>query len=100
MEYLLKTVEYDALLLVLMPGTEGITSEIGPMLKSRLPENLPVAVGAYGSLFDQLGSSLQETGISVFPTGERAARSLELLVRQSRWMSESTVTATGTQDSI
>jgi acetyltransferase len=87
-EYLLMTEEYDALLLVLMPGTEGITSNIGPMLKSRLPENLPVVVGAYGSLFDQLGSGLQESGIPVFPTGERAVHGLKLLVQQSRWMSE------------
>ena len=87
-EYLLKTGEYDALLLVLMPGTEGITSDIGPMLRSRLPENLPVAVGAYGSLFTQLGSGLQGSGIPVFPTGERAAHGLELLVRQSRWMNK------------
>jgi acetyltransferase len=87
-EYLLMTGEYDALLLVLMPGTEGITADIGPMLKSRLPENLPVVVGAYGSLLDELSSSFQGSGIPVFPTGERAAHGLELLVRQSRWMRE------------
>jgi acyl-CoA synthetase (NDP forming) len=75
-------------LLVLMPGTEGITAEIGPMLKSRLPENLPVVVGAYGSLFDELNSVLQGSGIPVFPTGERAARGLELLVHQSQWINE------------
>ncbi len=96
-EYLLKTGEHDALLLVLMPGTEGITADIGPLLKSRLPENLPVAVGAYGSLFDSLGSGLQESGIPVFPTGERAAHGLELLVQQSRWMRESPATATEPQ---
>jgi acetyltransferase len=87
-EYLLKTEEYDALLLVLMPGTEGITADIGPMLKSRLQKNLPVVIGAYGSLLDELNSSLQGSGIPVFPTGERAAHGLELLVRQSQWMSE------------
>jgi len=93
-DYLLKTGAYDALLLVLMPDTEGITSAIGPMLKNILPENLPVAVGAYGALFDPLSSGLKETGISVFPTGERAARSLELLVRHFRWISGSPPTAT------
>jgi acyl-CoA synthetase (NDP forming) len=87
-EYLLKTGEYDALLLVLLPGTEGITAGIGLMLKSRLPKNLPVTVGTYGSLFDELNSVLQGSGIPVFPTGERAAHGLELLVRQSRWMRE------------
>ena len=87
-EYLLKTGEYDALLLVLMPGTEGITADIGPMLKSRLPKNMSVAVGAYGSLLDELSSALQGSSIPVFPTGERAAHGLELLVRQSRWMAE------------
>ena len=92
-EYLLKTGEYDALLLVLMPGTEGITSDIGPMLKSRLPENFPVVVGAYGSLFNQLGDGLAERGIPVFPTGERAAQNLELLVRQSLRIAGSTVIA-------
>jgi acyl-CoA synthetase (NDP forming) len=91
-KYLLETGEYDALLLVLMPGTEGITSDIGPMLKSRLPKNLPVTIGAYGALFNPLGSGLQGSGIPVFPTGERATQSLELLVRQSQWMSESTAT--------
>jgi acetyltransferase len=96
-EYLLKTGEYDALLLVLMPGTEGITSDIGLMLKSRLPENLPVAVGAYGSLFNQLGSGLRESGIPVFPTGERAARGLELLVRQFRWVNGQPLSATEPQ---
>ncbi|MDH5763093.1 MAG: acetate--CoA ligase family protein [Nitrospinota bacterium] len=85
-EYLLMTGEYDALLLVLLPGTEGITSDIGPMLKSRLPKNLPVSVGVYGSLYDELNSVLHESGIPVFPTGERAAYGLELLVRQSRWI--------------
>jgi acetate---CoA ligase (ADP-forming) len=87
-EYLLKSGEYDALLLVLMPGTEGITVDIGPMLKSRLPENLSVTVGAYGSLYDELNSVLQGSGISMFATGERAAHGLELLARQSRWMTE------------
>ena len=87
-EYLLKTGEYDALLLVLMPGTEGITVDIGPMLKSRLPKSLPVTIGAYGSLLDELNSVLQGCGIPVFPNGERAAHGLELLVRQSRWTNE------------
>ncbi len=88
LEYLLKTGEYDALLLVLLPGTEGITADIGSMLKSRLPGNLPITVGTYGSLFDELNSVLRGSGIPVFPTGERAARGLELLVRQFRWMNE------------
>lgn len=84
-KYLLMTGEYDALLLVLLPGSEGITSDIGPMLKSCLPDNLPVAIGAYGSLYDALPADLQGSGIPVFPTGERAAHSLALLVRHSRW---------------
>jgi acetyltransferase len=87
-EYLLMTGEYDALLMVLLPGTEGITSGIGPMLKSRLPKNLPVSVGAYGSLYDELNSVLHGSGIPVFSTGERAAYSVELLIGQSRWMKE------------
>ena len=82
-EYLLATGEYDGLLLVLLPGTEGITAGIGPLLDERLPGNLPAAVGAYGTLFETLSRSLKGSGIPVYPTGERAAHSLELLVRYS-----------------
>lgn len=87
-EYLLMTGEYDGLLLVLLPGTEGINSDIGSLLKTRLPHNLPVTLGAYGSLLDALEEKLAQSRIPVFPTGERAGRSLALLVRHSRELKE------------
>ncbi|NIQ01345.1 MAG: hypothetical protein GWM98_13870 [Nitrospinaceae bacterium] len=83
-EYLLAGGEFDALLLVLLPGTEGINENIGPMLKDRLPDNLPVVIGAYGGLYEALNRHLGPKGIPVFPNGERAARGLELLVRHTR----------------
>lgn len=98
-EYLLMTGEYDGLLLALLPGTEGITADIGPMLRERLPNNLPTAVGAYGTLFEPLNENLKASGIPVYPTGERAAHSLELLVRHSLWLDLSTGGVT-TVDSV
>lgn len=87
-EQLLSTGNYDALLMVLLPGMEGIHSEIAPMLKARLPKNIPVVIGAYGTLFEELSSTLTSTDVPVYPTGERAARSLALLVRHSRELKE------------
>ena len=80
-EYLMKTGEFDVLLLVLLPGTEGITEEIGSLLKSRLPGDVPMIIGAYGNLFLSLRDTLTNMGVPVYPTGERAAQTLKRLVQ-------------------
>lgn len=79
-DQLLATGNYDSLLMVLLPGTEGINADIAPMLKGRLPRDIPVVIGAYGTLFDDLSSILMGTGVPVYPTGERAAGALKWLV--------------------
>ncbi len=71
---------YDALLLVLLPGTSGVTPDLAEDLKRHLPKNFPVVVGAYGpSFFLRFQSSLTQVGIPVFPNGEEAARAINAL---------------------
>jgi acetate---CoA ligase (ADP-forming) len=73
---------YDCLLLVVLSGTEGINADIASKLRSILPQNFPVVLGAYGKeMYQKLCTTFQKEGIPVFPTGEEAAWAVNLLVK-------------------
>ena len=73
---------YDGLLLVVLSGTEGINADIAPRLRSILPPQFPVVLGAYGKdMYQKLNATFQKEGIPVFPTGEEAAWAINLLVK-------------------
>ncbi|PIQ98874.1 MAG: hypothetical protein COV66_13310 [Nitrospinae bacterium CG11_big_fil_rev_8_21_14_0_20_45_15] len=73
---------YDCLLLVILSGTEGINADIAPRLRSILPPQFPVVLGAYGKdMYQKLCATFQKEGIPVFPTGEEAAWAINLLVK-------------------
>jgi len=80
-EHLMQTREFDALLLVLLSGTEGITERFADFI-ARLPDrSIPIVMGVYGrSMFQSMRETLTQQGIPVFRTGERAARAVKALV--------------------
>ena len=84
-EYLMKSGEFDSLLMILLPGTQGINANIGPLLRGRFPKEQPVIVGAYGEpFFSSLGKELQSSQLPVFPSAEVAAQALSTLIRRRR----------------
>lgn len=84
-EHLLGTGEFDGALIVLLSGTAGITEEIAPLIRSRLPREFPIVIGAYGrTLFPKMKEVFKRDGIPVFPSGEEAARAIEILVRAGK----------------
>jgi acyl-CoA synthetase (NDP forming) len=81
---LLKTGLFDCLLLVVLSGTEGINENLAPTLKNILPDNFPVALGAYGEKIQKSFKTVfQESGIPTFSTGEEAAWAVNLLMQIS-----------------
>lgn len=79
---LLKTGEYDALLMVLLAGTPGITPEIASLSRSYFPRDIPIVIGAYGrTMYPKMAEAFRKDGIPVFESGEAAVKALELLVR-------------------
>ncbi len=84
-ERLMKSGEFDCLLMILLPGTEGINAGLGPLLDGRIPKEQPVIIGAYGkSLFSSLEKHFQENCLPVFPSAETAATALSILIRRRR----------------
>ncbi|MFQ5444859.1 MAG: acetate--CoA ligase family protein, partial [Nitrospinales bacterium] len=83
-KHLLRSGEFDGLLMVLLSGTTGINSEIVPQLRQYLSlnGNIPIVIGAYGAkLLDPIRKELIKDKIPVFPSGETAARAMNLLVQ-------------------
>lgn len=79
---LLPAKTFDALLLVLLPGTSGITMEMGRLLKETLPSGFPVVVGACGNnMYDAIRQELSPLLIPVYPSGEQAAQAMNLLIK-------------------
>ncbi len=79
---LLGTESYDALLLVLLPGTAGITPGIAQKLKDSLPSGFPVVVGACGDqLYDAIRNQLSALSIPVYSSGEQAAQAVNMLLK-------------------
>lgn len=81
-ERLLQTGRYDGLLMVLLSGAAGIDGGIAPLLRSRLPKDIPIVLGAVGrTLFAELRAAFAREAIPVFASGEEAAQAFHLLAR-------------------
>lgn len=88
-ETLLNAGEFDGLLMVLLSGTAGITPEIATLIRSRLPGDIPIVIGAYGrTMFPKMSQAFRKDGIPVYPSGERAARAIDILVRAGKGLEE------------
>jgi acyl-CoA synthetase (NDP forming) len=88
-ELLMKSGEFDCLLMVLLSGTEGINAEIAPLLHGRIPKGQPVIIGAYGeSLFSSLEKQFQVNQLPVFNSAETAATALAVLMRRRKILDE------------
>ncbi|NIQ00286.1 MAG: hypothetical protein GWO19_07095, partial [Nitrospinaceae bacterium] len=88
-DLLLQSGEFDALLLVLLAGTTGITPEVTRPLRGRFSAPLPVVVGAYGrTLAPALRTEFLKDGVPVFFSAEAATRALKILVDQGRNLRE------------
>jgi len=85
-DHLMPSGEFDSLLLVLLSGTKGIDHQLGTMLKGRRwSHQMPIVIGAHGKeLFEGIQKNLRGQHIQVFPTGERAARALQMLIKAGR----------------
>ncbi len=79
---LIDSKEFDGLLLVLLPGTSGIDGSVTSELDRLLPHNFPVAIGACGSLYKELNSSLKPKHIPILSSGEETARAMNLLAQR------------------
>lgn len=88
-EELLATGEFDCLLMVLLPGTEGITPAIGSLFHNRLPKNLPVVVGTYGpEMACGMRVEFMKDRIPVFDSAEATVKAMEILVQRGRSLRE------------
>lgn len=88
-EHLMKSGEFDCLLMVLLSGTEGINGEIGPLLHGRFPEEHPMIIGAYGeTLYSSLKIQFPVNQRPVFPSAETATTALSILIRRRRILDE------------
>ncbi|UCD11689.1 MAG: acetate--CoA ligase family protein [Nitrospinaceae bacterium] len=77
--------EFDALLLVLLSGTQGIDAEIASLLPAGRACDHPIAAAVYGEkLYHPLGRAWRKRGLPVFATAEAAAWALSVLVRRCR----------------
>jgi acetate---CoA ligase (ADP-forming) len=84
-ECLMKSGEFDCLLMILLPGTQGINVDIAPLLRERFPKDQPVIIGAYGEpLFSSLEKELQMNQLPVFPSAETAAQALSTLIQRKK----------------
>lgn len=74
---------YDAFLVIALTGVAGVTLGLADILgKFRADTSKPlVAHVAQGSLADKVENLLAKSGIPAFPTPERAARGIRLLLR-------------------
>ncbi len=81
--HLMKSGEFDCLLMTLLSGTQGINANLGPLLDERIPKEQPVIIGAYGeSLFVSLKK--QVNPLPVFSSAETAATALSILIERKR----------------
>jgi acyl-CoA synthetase (NDP forming) len=85
-ECLLKSREYDGLLMVLLAGTAGITSDIVSLMHDRLPADLPKVVAAYGTMASQFRKSFSKAEIPVFDSAEAATQAFNILVKAGKMM--------------
>ncbi len=84
-EYLMKSGEFDCLLMVLLPGTMGINEEFASLFRKRLQRSFPAIIAAYGgTLFQSLQEQLKENCIPIFPSAEAATSALSILIRRKR----------------
>lgn len=78
---LMRSGEFDSLLLVLLSGTEGINADIASFFPAGL--SCPVAAAVYGEkLYQPLCRAWRERGLPVFATAEAATWALSVLVRR------------------
>jgi len=78
---LMRSGEFDSLLLVLLSGTEGIDQGIAPLFPGDLSR--PLAAAVYGDrLHDPLARAWRARGLPVFETAEAAAWALAVLMRR------------------
>ncbi|MCH8156515.1 MAG: CoA-binding protein, partial [Nitrospinae bacterium] len=83
MERLMKSGSFDALLMVLLAGTAGITPGIATLLRNRLPTGLPVVTAAYGTdMATRLRKAFAQDSIPVFDSAESAVQALNILVKR------------------
>jgi acyl-CoA synthetase (NDP forming) len=86
---LMKSREFDCLLMVLLSGTEGINAGLGPLLDGRIPKEQLVIIGAYGEpIFSSLEKQFQANQIPVFPSAETAATALSILIQRRRILNQ------------
>jgi len=84
-EKLMRSGEFDCLLMILLPGTEGINTNIAPLLSGRFPKERPAIIGAYGEpFFSSLEKELRQNQLPVFPSAENAVQALSILIRRRR----------------
>lgn len=84
-DHLMKSGEFDYLLMILLSGTQGINAGLGPLLDGRIPKEQPVIIGAYGeSLFASLKKQFQVNPLPVFSSAETAATALSILIERRR----------------
>jgi len=84
-DHLMKSGEFDCLLMILLSGTEGINAGLGPLFHEWIPKEQPAIVGAYGeSLFSSLENQLQVNQLPVFHSAETAVTALSVLIRRRR----------------
>lgn len=86
-EQLLRSGEFDCLLMVLLAGTAGITPDIARLLKNRL--DIPIVMAAYGrDMLPRIRAELP--GVPVLPSAEEATKALKALVHRSQIPASST----------
>jgi acyl-CoA synthetase (NDP forming) len=84
-DHLMKSGEFDCLLMILLSGTQGINAGLGPLLDVRIPKEQPVIIGAYGeSLFASLKKQLLVNPLPVFSSAETAVTVLSILIQRRR----------------
>lgn len=84
-DHLMRSGEFDCLLMVLLSGTQGINKDIAPLLRKSFNKKFPAIIAAYGEdLFHSLHNEFMEEGIPVFPSAEVASKALSILIRRQR----------------
>jgi acyl-CoA synthetase (NDP forming) len=82
-ETLMRSGEFDALLMVMLPGTAGIDQELPSLLGGHLPRDLPVISAAYGqSLFGSFIQQFEKYNLPVYASAEAAVTALSTLLKR------------------
>lgn len=83
LDQLLRSGEFDCLLMVLLAGTAGITPEIAPLLENLLPKDIPIVLAAYGhDMLPRMRRAFPD--IPVLPSAEEAVKALSALVHSAQ----------------